>query len=78
MQRTICGKDVVVENEMKTLEDIPMSYSQKAKLKLLVHVLYSNPKVLYVPKSTDADKIIQEVRVAYLLIASYITSRCKH
>lgn len=61
MQKTICGADVVLDDHLKSFEDIPMTNSQKAKLKLLVHVLYSNPKVLYVPSGTAADKIIQEV-----------------
>jgi hypothetical protein len=60
MQKTICGADVIIDSDLQTLEDIPMTGNQKNKLKILVHVLYHNPKILYVPSGTAADKIIKE------------------
>lgn len=38
-----------------------MSKSQKEDIGILVYNLYSNPKVLYAPNSTAADKIIKKV-----------------
>ena len=39
-----------------------LSKRQQNDLGLLIHVLYSNPKVLYAPNGTQADEIIQKVR----------------
>ncbi|CAL8135403.1 unnamed protein product [Orchesella dallaii] len=66
MQKTLCGADVIVHDNLKKIEDIPMSNDQRGKIQLLKHVLYSNPKILYVPSGTDADKIIQEANRTFV------------
>lgn len=42
-----------------------MSKYQQEQIGILVHVLYSNPRVLYAPNNTDADKIITKVGYYY-------------
>ena len=43
------------------LEDLGLTQNQRYDLKLLLHVLYSNPKVLYSPNNTQADQVIEKV-----------------
>ena len=38
-----------------------LTHKQKYDLGILVHVLYSNPRVLYAPNDTDADLVVQKV-----------------
>ena len=38
-----------------------MTYSQRFHVGILVHVLYSNPKVLYAPNGTEVDDVIRKV-----------------
>lgn len=72
MQKTVCGHDVIMnevrenspQKDFVDFEEIPMSQSHRAKLKMLTHTLYRNPKLLYVPSGTAASKIIQEVIVS--------------
>ena len=45
--------------------DLGLDGSQQKNLKILVHALYSNPKVLYAPNNTGVTTIIKKVR--YLL-----------
>ena len=41
-----------------------MSHSQRFHMGILLHVLYSNPKVLYAPNNTEVDEIIRKVTTA--------------
>lgn len=43
-------------------DDLGMSSTQQHNIGILVHVLYSNPKVLYAPANTSADLVIRQVR----------------
>ena len=43
-----------------------MSAAQQNHLKILVHVLFSNPRVLYAPNNTAADTIIVKVSMSIL------------
>ena len=45
-------------------EDLGMSHSQRFHMGILLHVLYSNPKVLYAPNNTEVDEIIRKVTTA--------------
>ena len=42
-----------------------MSHSQRFHMGILLHVLYSNPKVLYAPNNTEVDEIIRKVTTAH-------------
>ena len=44
-------------------DDLGLSKRQQKDLGLLIHVLYSNPKVLYAPNGTQADSVIQKVMI---------------
>lgn len=55
-------------------DKLGMSKYQQEQIGILVHVLYSNPRVLYAPNNTDADKIITKVRY-YFLINNLVTSK---
>ncbi|XP_021369630.1 ATP-binding cassette sub-family A member 2-like isoform X2 [Mizuhopecten yessoensis] len=76
MQRTFCGrqpKEVPkkrMESDIKdlNLDDLGISRAQQDNLKILVHVLYSNPKVLYAPNNTAADKIIKKANESFALM----------
>ena len=46
-------------------DKLGMSKYQQEQIGILVHVLYSNPRVLYTPNNTDADKIIIKVSKYY-------------
>ena len=43
-----------------------MSHSQRFHMGILLHVLYSNPKVLYAPNNTEVDEIIRKVTTAHV------------
>ena len=42
-------------------DDLGLTSKQKKDLAILIHVLYSNPKVLYAPNGTEADVVIAKV-----------------
>lgn len=48
------------------LDKLGMSKYQQEQIGILVHVLYSNPRVLYAPNNTDADKIITKVSLIFI------------
>ena len=41
--------------------DLGLDGSQQKNLKILIHALYSNPKVLYAPNNTGVTTIIKKV-----------------
>ena len=43
-------------------DDLGISYHQQNNLRILVHVLYNNPRVLYAPNNSAADTIIRKVK----------------
>ena len=46
-------------------ENLGMSHSQRFHMGILLHVLYSNPKVLYAPNNTEVDEIIRKVTTTH-------------
>lgn len=50
-----------------------MSKYQQEQIGILVHVLYSNPRVLYAPNNTDADKIITKVSLNNTYFWRFVT-----
>ncbi|CAC5402030.1 ABCA2 [Mytilus coruscus] len=80
VQKTICGKETHAHiNPTKKstkdggiqhldLSDLDVSEAQQNHLKILVHVLFSNPKVLYAPNNTAADTIIIKANQTFQLI----------
>ena len=44
---------------------VGLTKKQKMDIGILVHVLYSNPKVLYSPNNSDVDAIISKVAFGY-------------
>ncbi|KAK3577511.1 hypothetical protein CHS0354_026468 [Potamilus streckersoni] len=76
MQRTICGyehpprhrrnkRDTQKDMENINLDDLGLSWNQQQNLKILIHVLYSNPKVLYAPNNTAANSIINKANESF-------------
>ncbi|XP_053393737.1 ATP-binding cassette sub-family A member 2-like isoform X2 [Mercenaria mercenaria] len=47
-----------------------LNYKQRKNLKILIHVLYSNPKVLYAPNNTAVRTIIKKANDTFKLIDS--------
>lgn len=41
------------------------SKQQKHDIGILIHLLYSNPRILYSPNGTQADEVIQKVNYKY-------------
>ncbi|PRD32326.1 UNVERIFIED_CONTAM: ATP-binding cassette sub-family A member 2 [Trichonephila clavipes] len=75
MQNTICGKQgnfptSLPDDEEVDLDKLGMSKYQQEQIGILVHVLYSNPKVLYAPNNTDADEIIIKANETFELLAT--------
>ncbi|KAG1677981.1 ATP-binding cassette sub-family A member 2 [Nymphon striatum] len=77
MEETICGTNKSKNSQLKkkdlhklSLDDLGMSTSQKEDVGILVYNLYSNPKILYAPNNTDADKIIKKANVTFELLNS--------
>ncbi|KAF8797193.1 ATP-binding cassette sub-family A member 2 like protein [Argiope bruennichi] len=76
MQNTICGKQgnfpasLPDDGEEIDLDKLGMSKYQQEQIGILVHVLYSNPKVLYAPNNTDADEIIIKANETFELLAT--------
>ncbi|CAM1324270.1 ABCA2 (predicted) [Pycnogonum litorale] len=79
MQRTICGvtdskheSDEKLHKQSKQidLDEMKLSKSQREDVGILVHVLYSNPKVLYAPNNTAADKIIKKANETFELLGA--------
>lgn len=75
MQKTICGHDTNIpkeklENDIHNMnfDDLGMSSTQQHNIGILVHVLYSNPKVLYAPANTSADSIIRQANQTFALL----------
>lgn len=74
MQRMICGKvgkspeSVSGDGEDINLDDIGVSEYQKEQIGILVHVLYSNPKVLYTPNNTAANSIVEKANETFELL----------
>lgn len=75
MQKTICGHDTNIpkdkwENDIHNmnLDDLGMSSTQQHNIGILVHVLYSNPKVLYAPANTSADLVIRQANQTFALL----------
>lgn len=74
MQKTICGKEnevpptLPVDGSNINLDELGMSEYQQEQVGVLVHVLYSNPKVLYSPNNTAADKIIKKANETFELL----------
>ena len=46
-------------------DSLHLSHKQKTDLGILVYLLSSNPKVLYSPRGTDVDKIIEQVLASF-------------
>ena len=42
-------------------DDLGFKHHEQTELGILVHVLYSNPRVLYAPNNTQADAVIKKV-----------------
>lgn len=53
-----------------------MSNSQRFHVGILVHVLYSNPKVLYAPNNTEVDDVIRKVTDVTLPRDVRVIARC--
>ncbi|XP_023231434.1 ATP-binding cassette sub-family A member 2-like [Centruroides sculpturatus] len=53
---------------LTTSYELGMSAYQQEQVGVLVHVLYSNPKVLYSPNNTAADKIIEKANETFELL----------
>ncbi|CAL1285567.1 unnamed protein product [Larinioides sclopetarius] len=76
MQNTICGKQgnfptsLPDDGEEIDLDKLGMSKYQQEQIGILVHVLYSNPKVLYAPNNTDADEIVIKANETFELLAT--------
>ncbi|CAI9718098.1 ATP-binding cassette sub-family A member 2-like isoform X2 [Octopus vulgaris] len=75
MQKTICGHDTNIpkdkwEDDIRNmnLDDLGMSITQQHNIGILVHVLYSNPKVLYAPANTSADNVIRQANQTFALL----------
>ncbi|UYV63452.1 ABCA2 [Cordylochernes scorpioides] len=73
MQKTICGKEHTQplsssDDGEINLEELGMSKYQMEKLGILVHVLYTNPKVLFAPNNTAADEIIKKANETFELL----------
>uniref|UniRef100_T1J7T4 ATP-binding cassette sub-family A member 2 n=1 Tax=Strigamia maritima TaxID=126957 RepID=T1J7T4_STRMM len=78
LQKQLCGKDTVilqpdadepqVHHEEITLDDLDLTKQQREQVGILIHVLYSNPKVLYAPNNTDANKIIFKANETFVLL----------
>ncbi|GAB1604923.1 ATP-binding cassette sub-family A member 2-like, partial [Argonauta hians] len=75
MQKTICGHDTNIPKEKweddirnMNLGDLGMSITQQHNIGILVHVLYSNPKVLYAPANTSADNVIRQANQTFALL----------
>lgn len=76
MQKTVCGAESKLPPTLPTggsdinLDDLGLSKYQKEKVELLVHLLYSNPRVLYAPNNTAADQIIKNANETFELLDS--------
>ncbi|KAL3242105.1 hypothetical protein MRX96_021472 [Rhipicephalus microplus] len=75
MQRMVCGKVEKSEASMSSDDEdinlnIGISEYQKEQIGILVHVLYSNPKVLYTPNNTAANLIVHKASTGVLLYAN--------
>nr|XP_042904131.1 ATP-binding cassette sub-family A member 2 isoform X3 [Parasteatoda tepidariorum] len=74
MQNTICGKvgdfptSLPDDGEEVDLDKLGMSKYQQEQIGILVHVLYSNPRVLYAPNNTAADEIITKANETFELL----------
>ncbi|XP_054722736.1 ATP-binding cassette sub-family A member 2-like [Uloborus diversus] len=74
MQKTICGKEgdfptsLPKDGDEIDFDKLGMSKYQQEQIGILVHVLYSNPRVLYAPNNTAADEIITKANETFELL----------
>ena len=64
MQYGLCGKKLKVNDEALAKGDFKamhLNNHQKKSLGLLLHVLFSHPKILYAPNTTDVNDLIDKV-----------------
>ncbi|XP_022085288.1 ATP-binding cassette sub-family A member 2-like isoform X2 [Acanthaster planci] len=63
MQYGLCGQELKVNDEGLARGDIKalhLTRHQKKSLGLLLHVLFSNPRILYAPNTTDVNELIDK------------------
>eukprot|EP00918_Siedleckia_nematoides_P057595 GHVU01125596.1.p1 GENE.GHVU01125596.1~~GHVU01125596.1.p1 ORF type:complete len:1296 (-),score=180.93 GHVU01125596.1:585-4472(-) len=74
MQSTICGQPAITKDKLDKssdsggLGDLGLTKKQQYDIGILVHVLYSNPKVLYAPNNTAADLVIKQANQSFVLV----------
>ena len=63
-QKSNEGTCIVIHSLCFKLSDqLGLNSGQKKNLKILLHVLYSNPKVLYAPNNTAVNMIVKKVLI---------------
>ncbi len=55
------------DHDLWPAEDLGMTHSQRFHMGILIHVLYSNPKVLYAPNNTELDSVIKKVKYQLIM-----------
>ena len=65
IQYGLCGQRLRVNDEALARGDfkaLHLNSHQRKSLGLLLHVLFSNPRILYAPNTTDVNDVIDKVR----------------
>ncbi|XP_033096938.1 ATP-binding cassette sub-family A member 2-like isoform X2 [Anneissia japonica] len=64
MQPVLCGKEVrtATDEQMENgdYKALGFDHHQKRSFEILVHILFSNPKILYAPNTTDVNAVINQ------------------
>ncbi|XP_064616373.1 ATP-binding cassette sub-family A member 2-like [Liolophura sinensis] len=83
MQKIFCGEDhEIPKKKLKHFKDVKgldgisqqdlnelgFTATQQQNLGILLHLLYSNPKVLYSPNNTATDEIIKDANSSFVMI----------
>ncbi|CAH1785688.1 unnamed protein product [Owenia fusiformis] len=77
MQDTVCGNpntitpekmDEYMYSDTLNLKDMGLSSKQQRDVGILVHVLYSNPKVLYAPNTTAVSSVMTKANESFALV----------
>ncbi|XP_050394470.1 ATP-binding cassette sub-family A member 2 [Patella vulgata] len=71
MQIAVCGKKPKNSDhpfDPTDIDSVPLTSRQQRMLGIIVHILYSNPKVLYAPVNTSADDVIVKANATFAFI----------
>ncbi|XP_039629926.1 ATP-binding cassette sub-family A member 2 isoform X3 [Polypterus senegalus] len=73
LQPILCGNDRIIEPEalkQGNMSSLGFTSKEQRNLGLLVHLMTTNPKILYAPNGTEVDKVIQKANETFAFVGN--------